>query len=471
MKLARELKALNARKKSGETLSPEDDKRRKELKKYLKSALAKDRGTSEGAAVSGLQTSMESSAPKDPPPPKPAAQPKPANPYAISGADDLLGMASQEDFGHPDEEFATSEIEEEEVGDLLGASMDQGGALQSEKVPQNQTQKDYSKAFAVDASNLFDEALGSDNVQKAAPKLEKPSAASARKGNVPGKLSAMDFESWMKETSDGRARMRNDGAAIEQMGRAADEALSANKTRDHVTKPDEVVMQLGDILKGSGYTPPETQLAHEQYYGEYVEAEGYGYAGLDELVSVESDLRPIDPREIELHRAGLSFDENEAAPVPGGLAFLDDFMLLYEMSVVPPASEEVHFDSDDPNLLIPGKRKVTVHLLNGQVKRGAVRALARDAAGFRLEPTGTGKAEDIPIQHCKAIFVHLPSKAQPKEIAGRQITVMFKDRRSVQGVTDDYQPGVMMFSLVPPSGRGAQFERIIVNPQAIKQVR
>lgn len=471
MELARELKTLNARRKGGEALSPDEDKRRKELKKYLKAALSKEKGggTSEGGAVSGMQTSMESSAPKAPPAKKPAAKKPAANPYAIGGVDDLLGMAAADSKGpSEDDEFATSSIDDGEAEDL-GMSMDDGGELHSEKVPGNKTKKDYSNAFAVDASNLFDNALGSENVQAAAPTMGDPTSKSARAKKGKGtELRSGDFAEWLSDTSDGRAKMRNDGKAIEAIGLKADEAAAANKTRDHVTKPEDVKLQLGDIMGGSGYTPPESQLAHEQYYGEYVEEEGFGYADLGQALDT---LKPIDPREIELHRAGVLADENDPSPVPAGLAFLDDFMALYELGVVPPASEELNFDSDDPNLLIPGKRKVTVHLLNGQVKRGAIRTLARDDMGFRLEPTGTGKAQDIPLQHIKAIFVHMPSNATPREINGRQITVMFKDRRSVAGVSDDYAPGATMFSLIPPAGRGAQFERIIVNPQSIKQVR
>jgi hypothetical protein len=465
MSLVKELKQLNARKKSGEALSPDDNARRKELKAYLKTALAKDKGgsgaTSEGPAVSGLQTSMESSAPKSPP------KKKPKYDMSIGGVEDLLGAASKSMEGTIQEnveEFATAEIEEEEAAEI-GMSLDAA----PKKVPAGK--KDYSKAFALDAGGILDAALGSDNVQAAAGKMVNPASAEARSAKKSGKgtsLSAMDFSGWLSDTSEGRIAMRNDGKTIEAIGHKADAATAQNKTREHVQKPTEVKDQLFDIMGGSGYTAPESTLAHEQYYGEYVEADGLGYADLE--APLES-LKPIDPREIELHRAGLIADESEPAPVPGGLAFLDDFPILYEMGVLPPASEEVNFDSDDPNLLIPGKRKVTVHLLNGKVLRGAVRLLAKTDMGFRLEPLGTGKAEDLGLQQCKAIFVHMPSKGPSREIIGRNITVMFKDRRSVKGVSDDYDPAAPMFTIVPPAGRGAQFERIIINPMSVKQVR
>jgi hypothetical protein len=469
MSMVKELKELNARKKSGEALSADENKRRKELKAYLKTALAKDKGgTSEGPAVSGLQTSMESSAPK--------STPKKKNyDMSIGGVDDLLGAASKSMEGTHQEqidEFATSAIDDSEAADLgisgegpSPASLDSLDAIRKKPAA---GKKDYSKAFALDAGGLLDAALGSDKVQASVGKLEDPTSKEARARKKGGQsLANMDFAGWLSETSDGKAKQRNDDKTIQAIASKADAAIAENKKHDRVTKPDEVKNQLFDIMGGSGYTPPEAQLAHEQYYGEYVEA-GNAYAELDTMMA---DLKPIDPREIELHRAGLVADENEPAPVPGGLAFLDDFPVLYEMGVLPPATDEVNFDSDDPNLLIPGKRKVTVHLLNGKVLRGAIRTFSKEDMGFRLEPIGTGRAEDLAVQQCKAIFVHMPSKGPSRQVIGRDITVMFKDRRSVKGVSDDYNPAAHMFSLVPPAGRGAQFERIIVNPAAVKAVR
>lgn len=449
--LVKELKALNARKKAGEELTPQEDERRRKLKRYLRSALEKDKGgaggTAEGPAqVSGLDSGMMS-----------AEQSKKAGQrgYAIA-ADDLIAKAAASTEG-PAEDFAVHEAEEDPA------------PAPAEPAP---PKKDYSKAFALDAGALFEAAEGSAAVAAAAPEpVPGAGGKGAPRPSAAGKLSAADFQSWLQETGSKKG-MRNSSTAIEEVVGAADRALQQNKTRERASTADEVKDQLADILGHSGYTPPEHQLALEQYYGEYVEADGF--AVLEEGDS-DLDLATIDPREIELYRSGLLGDDagNEAAPVPSGLAFLDDFPALYELGVLPQASEEISFDSDDPNLLIPGKRKVTVHLLNGQVKRGAIRSLARDDAGFRLEPSGTGRAEDIPLQHCKAIFVHKPSKAPEREVRGQPLTVMFKDRRSVQGVSDDYQPGAAMFSLVPQQQRGAQgqFERIIVNAGAVKQVR
>jgi hypothetical protein len=155
--------------------------------------------------------------------------------------------------------------------------------------------------------------------------------------------------------------------------------------------------------------------------------------------------------------------------VPPGLAFLDDFSALYTKRVLAPPDEDVVIDSTDPSLLIPGKRKVTVHLLNGEKKQGAIRSLRRGDLGFKLEPLGSGQTEELSISQVKAVFIHLHANAQPKDIAGRSLTVTFRDGRAVQGVSDDYQPGAPVFTLVPPAGRG-QFERIIINGGAAASV-
>jgi hypothetical protein len=453
--LVKELKSLNARKKAGEDLSASDDERRKRLKRYLRAALEKEQGaglvSNEGTAIDGrLASALKSDE-------KPAA----SRGFAVD-AGDLLAKAAAS-TGGPAEELFNHEVDSPEL--LID---EPAPAPAPAPAP---PKKDYSKAFALDASSLLEAAAASDAVAAAAAtaKVPGPGSKDAPGGAPSVKLSPTEFETWLQGTST--KGMRNSAAAIEQVASEADRALQQNKTRERVFDPEQVKEQLADILGQSGYTPPEHQLALEQYYGEYVEGDGLAMVTDD----YDFGLSVIDPLEIDLYRSGMLGEdaENEPAPVPNGLAFLDDFPALYEMGVLPPASEEVVFDVNDPNLLIPGKRKVTVHLLNGQVKRGAIRSLARDDAGFRLEPAGIGRAEDIPVQHCKAIFVHKSAKSTDAEPTGPVLTVMFKDRRSVQGTSDDYQPGAPLFSLVPPQQRGTQgqFERIIVNAGAVKQVR
>ena len=68
------------------------------------------------------------------------------------------------------------------------------------------------------------------------------------------------------------------------------------------------------------------------------------------------------------------------------------------------------------------------------------------------------------------MFIHLAAGTAAKGGAGRNYTATFRDGRSVQGTSDDYQPGAPVFTLVPPAGKG-QFERIIVNGAAVSSVQ
>ena len=259
-------------------------------------------------------------------------------------------------------------------------------------------------------------------------------------------------------------------AELAEAEEKAQAALKANNKRARVSSPEDAIAQLEEIEAASGYTPPEISLTLDGYYGEFVE-EGYQFVEEEGPIALE----PIDPREIELHRAGAlsateaSADGSASVTVPPGLAFLDDFSVLYQKDILPNPADEIEADLDDPDLLIPGKRKVTVHFLNGQVKRGAIKLMRKGDLGFTLDPVGTGHAEDISLAQLKAIFVHRRKKADSVRGQGPNLTVTFTDGRKVMGNSDDYQPGLPTFTLVPPPGRG-QFERIIVNAAAVKHV-
>ena len=114
-----------------------------------------------------------------------------------------------------------------------------------------------------------------------------------------------------------------------------------------------------------------------------------------------------------------------------------------------------------------GRRKVTIHLLNGEKKQGSVRALRRGELGLKLESGGA--VEEIGLMQVKAIFVHLQPNVQQTSGNGRMLTVLFRDQRAVQGESTDYEPGAQVFTLVPPAGRG-QFEKIVINAVAVSSV-
>ena len=152
--------------------------------------------------------------------------------------------------------------------------------------------------------------------------------------------------------------------------------------------------------------------------------------------------------------------------VPPGLAFLDDFASLYARRILAPPADASSVTADDPSMLI-GRRKVTIHLANGEKKQGLVRGLRRGDAAMKIEVGGV--TEEIPLTQVKAVFVHLQTNAAPPTINGRSITVLFRDQRTVQGDSNDYDPNAPVFSLVPPAGRG-QFEKIVINMQAVASV-
>ena len=274
---------------------------------------------------------------------------------------------------------------------------------------------------------------------------------------------AMGSEAVAKVDPWGHRKAQANQAEIDEAEASADAATRANKKRERAQTPEEVLAQIRETP--GGYTPPSDDYCQEQYYGEYF-TDGMAQAEAAET----GDLKPIDPREIEVRRAidvaaGPS-GGGTTMTVPPGLAFLDDFVQLYAKRILAPPGDEVSIEVDDPSMLI-GKRKVTVHLLNGEKKQGSIKALRRGELGFKLE--GAGVVEEIALSQVKAVFVHLQTNAQPKASAGRPVTVMFRDQRAVQGDSDDYAPNAPVFTLIPPAGRG-QFEKIIINAAAVHSV-
>ena len=236
------------------------------------------------------------------------------------------------------------------------------------------------------------------------------------------------------------------------------------KKRPRPRNDREMQEQFDEIYASSLYVRSFDDLQSELYFS--YEAEGYEPVGVED--EDELELQTIDPREMELQRAGLLSDDSDSAEalidcVPGGV-FLDDFMLLYEQGILPQPDEDAEPEVDDPNALIPGKRKVTLHMLNGQVKRGHIGVIMRTDLGFKLN-LGRGKSEDIDFSQIKALFVMM-GKTEPPDLTNAQkISVEFKDHRRVAGLSPDYQPGAYVFTLVP-SGRG-NFERVIIYSGAV----
>ena len=393
MGLVRELKALNARKKAGETLSSSEETRRKELKVFLKSQL--EGGDPEPSVTAQRPASTPPTSTPAPPPPEPTrAAPRPAT----------MSSAPPTPPARP--------------------------APAAPAPPPYVPRKDQF-AIGGNADSLINAAMGSDAVAKVDP--------------------------W------GHRKVQANQGELDDAEARADAAIKATKKRERASTPEEVLAQIRETQ--GGYTPPSDDYCQEQYYGEYL-GEGLSMVGAGDAI----DLRPIDPREIEVRRA-IDVAAGPAAggmtmTIPSGLLFLDDFVALYSKRVLAPPSDEVSFEVDDPSMLI-GKRKVTVHLLNGEKKQGSIKALRRGELGFKLE--GAGVVEEIALSQIKAVFVHLQGSSQPRAGGGRSVTVMFRDQRAVQGDSDDYAPNAPVFTLIPPAGRG-QFEKIIVNAAAVHSV-
>ena len=393
MGLVRELKALNARKKAGETLSAAEETRRKELKVFLKTQL-EGGGDVEASATTARPTTTTTTAPAPVAAPAPAPAPPREQPTQSVPRPATMASAPPTAPARPPPPAPKP--------------------LAPAYVP-----KKDQFAIGGSAAALIDAAMGSDAVAKVDPWANRKARAN------------------QAELDDAEAR--------------AEAAIKATKKRERAQTPEEVLAQIRETQ--GGYTPPSDDYCQEQYYGDY-----YGEGLLNAAVAEAGDLKPIDPREIEVRRAidiaaGPS-GGGTSMTIPPGLMFLDDFVQLYAKRVLPPPGEEVSFEVDDPTMLI-GKRKVTVHLINGEKKQGTVKALRRGELGFKLE--GAGVVEEIAISQVKAVFVHLQTNAQPKPSVGRSVTVMFRDQRAVQGDSDDYAPGALVFTLIPPAGRG-QFD-------------
>ena len=253
-------------------------------------------------------------------------------------------------------------------------------------------------------------------------------------------------------------------ADLDAVAAKADAALKASKPRAKARDADGFVEQLQEINRTNAYTATNTAYLQDDYYsvGD----------GVELVPDAPVELPLIDPREQDLARLqeAMGSMAGEGTPIMPGGVFLDDFLELYTSGLLTtdPLEDEDEADSNDPTLLIPGRRKVTVHMANGEVKRGIIARLGRGDGGFTLLPQGPGKPEPVMMQAVKAVFVNagaVPATPPP----GRNVSVTFKDRRSVQGASVDVGQG-MLFTLWPPGGRGG-VERIIINQAECLEVR
>lgn len=416
--LLAEFKELSGRKKAGEVLPAALEARRQELKAILRTAVE----------AGGLEPPSKPPAPASVPPAAATPSGEPIATFATTP----VAMPVFAPVAAPQRLAAKPDLAASIVREATTSNDSRPALRPSTPGPAPATKPFAARNdfFAIDAAGLIDAAARSEAVAKVDPFAHRKAQAS------------------VEDLVDAEEK--------------AEAALSANKKPERARSVSEAVAQLKNTP--AAYTPPEESIVLEQYYGDFVMD---GYQPVD-MRNERVSLKPIDSAEIEFAKLSDGAMESTFA-LPPGLAFLDDFPALYARRIVPAATDEVVVDSTDSDLLIPGKRRVTVHLLSGERRQGAIRSLRRGELGFKLEPLGTGPIEELSISQVKAVFVHLQSNAPPKDGTGRAVTATFSDGRAVQGQSDDYVPGSPVFTLIPPAGRG-QFERIIVNAAAVKSV-
>jgi hypothetical protein len=248
-------------------------------------------------------------------------------------------------------------------------------------------------------------------------------------------------------------------AQVETAAERADAAMRASNPRPRPTTTAEMVEQLAEVNRMNVYTRSE---APPQF------AEYFAYAEHIPVPEAPVDFPVIDPRAAEHLQGAGSTDSTWSAvsAMPGGV-FLDDFAELYTSGIV--SAEEMDAGSSneapDPNLLIAGKRKVTVHMATGEVKRGVIARLARQDGAFTLLPQGAGRPEGVAMAQVKAIFVSLGVGTLPPAPRGKPLTVTFRDGRQIQGASPDFGLGPT-FTLIPMQ-RGA-WEVIIVSAAQVR---
>lgn len=137
----------------------------------------------------------------------------------------------------------------------------------------------------------------------------------------------------------------------------------------------------------------------------------------------------------------------------------------------PQAAKPFAEGTTQPDDLPPGPRKATVHFKDGVTRRGVISQIDTDADLVRLNPpaNSSAPAEDLIALALKTIFLMLPRGASKPRVNGSQVRLVLIDGRSLEGVTNDYEPRRKAFTLFPKGARG-NIERIIVYNDAVKNI-
>lgn len=117
---------------------------------------------------------------------------------------------------------------------------------------------------------------------------------------------------------------------------------------------------------------------------------------------------------------------------------------------------------------VQGERRVVIHLLDGQVKRGVLRDVDLMASHIPLD-SSTGTLDNIPLDRIKAIFFMVAPGSQKPVLQGQRIRLTFQDGREVIGFSTDYKTSDAGFFVTPADAR-TNTERIYVLRWSISSI-
>ena len=117
---------------------------------------------------------------------------------------------------------------------------------------------------------------------------------------------------------------------------------------------------------------------------------------------------------------------------------------------------------------VQGERRVVIHLLDGQVKRGVLRDVDLMASHIPLH-SSTGTLDNIPLDRIKAIFFMVVPGSQKPVLQGQRVRLTFQDGRELIGFSTDYKTGDPGFLITPADAR-TNTERIYVLRWSISSI-
>ncbi len=244
-----------------------------------------------------------------------------------------------------------------------------------------------------------------------------------------------------------------DSPAVELAGSPA-QATSAEPISDEAT-PVDVAADEGDTWNGVGTAQGEQSPVIDLSASDATPGEGC--AILDSPMETASSEAP------GVVQVGEASAANGAPPEPPAEP-ADELPELWSGNAAaqafPKTSPQFRNPTKTPTAsVLEGERRVVIHLLDGQVRRGSVRNLDVAAALVPLE--SSGGVENIPVERIKAIFFMLaPGSGKPSAV-GQKIRLTFQDGRQVIGLSTDYLTGESGFFLIPADLK-TNTERIFV---------